>query len=259
MFQEIGTDSENEVIILTGTGDVWFDSHPSLAVPVTSIDETIQIFYDSVKEMENLIFGIDVPTIVAVNGPAPGHSQIAIACDITLCSDRTVFVDPHFLSGRPPGDGLGLTYQELMGTKRAAYNLYTSQLIDAQAALDLGLVSEVVPHDQLSDRAWTIGRDDHATTLVLPVVLRMRSSADRGSSGSSVTSAFSSCTSSGGIASIPCMHLRTTPRRCSMATFPMAPNGWRQSTAPANAATTERPSKPDPDLQKKKKKKKKNE
>ena len=156
VFQEIGTDSENEVIILTGTGDVWFDSHPSLAVPVTSIDETIQIFYDSVKEMENLIFGIDVPTIAAVNGPAPGHSQIAIACDITLCSDRTVFVDPHFLSGRPPGDGLGLTYQELMGTKRAAYNLYTSQLIDAQAALDLGLVSEVVPHDQLRDRAWTL-------------------------------------------------------------------------------------------------------
>ena len=156
VFQEIGTDPENEVIILIGTGDVWFSADPSVLLPVTSSDETVQIFYDSVKEMENLIFGIDVPTIAAVNGPAPGHSHIAIACDITLCSHKAVFVDPLFLSGRPPGNGLGLTFQELVGTKRAAYLLYTSQLIDAQAALGLGLVNEVVPHDQLRDRAWTL-------------------------------------------------------------------------------------------------------
>ena len=77
VFQEIGTDPENEVIILIGTGDVWFAADPSVLLPVTSSDETVQIFYDSMKEMENLIFGIDVPTIAAVNGPAPGHSQVA--------------------------------------------------------------------------------------------------------------------------------------------------------------------------------------
>jgi hypothetical protein len=67
-------------------------------------------------------------------------------CDITLCADHAVLFDPHFGDlGAVPGDGQGLTFQELMGLKRAAYYLYASDKIDAQTAREIGLVNEVVP------------------------------------------------------------------------------------------------------------------
>ena len=65
--------------------------------------------------------------------------------------------DPHFGDlGAVPGDGQGLTFQELMGLKRAAYYLYTSDKIDAQTAREIGLVNEVLPLDRLMPRAWEI-------------------------------------------------------------------------------------------------------
>lgn len=65
-------------------------------------------------------------------------------------------MDPHFLVGAAPGDGLQLGLQELIGTKRAAYYLYTGQQIDAPTALELGLVNEVLPAEKLLPRAWEI-------------------------------------------------------------------------------------------------------
>jgi enoyl-CoA hydratase/carnithine racemase len=158
VWQEIGNDPENEVIIIAGSGDDWFTSDPGNSTPMHDLpsNELAAVAYDAVKVLENLIFAIDVPTIAAINGPAPAHAEFALACDITLCSDTAKIVDPHFLVGAAPGDGLGLTFQELMGTKRAAYYLYTSDVIDAQAALELGLVNEVLPADQLLPRAWGI-------------------------------------------------------------------------------------------------------
>src|SRR5439155_3351158 len=55
-----------------------------------------------------------------------------------------------------PGDGQGMTFQELMGLKRAAYYLYTSDKIDAQTAKEIGLVNEVVSLERLLPRAWEI-------------------------------------------------------------------------------------------------------
>lgn len=55
-------------------------------------------------------------------------------------------------------NGQQLTLQELVGTKRAAYHLYTRAPIGARQALDLGLVNEVLPGDELLPRAWEIAR-----------------------------------------------------------------------------------------------------
>jgi enoyl-CoA hydratase/carnithine racemase len=85
-----------------------------------------------------------------------GHTEIALLCDITLCTEDSTIIDPHFLTGVAPGNGQHLSYQELMGTKRAAYYLYTSEQINARQALELGLVNEVLPAERLLPRAWEI-------------------------------------------------------------------------------------------------------
>jgi enoyl-CoA hydratase/carnithine racemase len=61
--------------------------------------------------------------------------------------------------GSVPGDGIHSCLQELLGVKRAAYVLVTGQQIGATLALELGLVNEVLPRDQLLDRAWKLA--DH--------------------------------------------------------------------------------------------------
>ncbi len=81
------------------------------------------------------------------------HTEFALLCDITLCADHAVLFDPHFGDlGAVPSDGQGLTFQELMGLKRAAYYLYTSDKIDAQTAREIGLDNEVLPLDRLLPR-----------------------------------------------------------------------------------------------------------
>ena len=155
VWQEVGNDPENEVLILTGTGDKWFDSVNSQVPSDRTPADIAKNYEDAFKLLENFVFGIDIPTIAAINGPGI-HTEVALACDITLCTEDTQFFDPHFLVSTPPGDGQGLTFQEMLGNKRAAYYMYTSQPIDAAKALEMGLVSEVVARDRLMARAWEL-------------------------------------------------------------------------------------------------------
>lgn len=71
------------------------------------------------KLLENFVFGIDIPTIAAINGPNLAHTEFALLCDITLAAETAVIVDPHLMAGIAPGDGQQLTLQELIGTKPA--------------------------------------------------------------------------------------------------------------------------------------------
>ena len=160
---DVGNDPDNQVLILTGTGDQWVDStghgdpdyfRQNFGWERTSRD-IAKLNFDARKLLENLVFNVDIPTIAAVNGPGP-HTEIALACDLTLCTNVARFFDPHFFVSTAPGDGQGLAFQEVLGTKRAAYHMYTSKPIDAQQALAYGMVSEVVSREALLPRAWEL-------------------------------------------------------------------------------------------------------
>jgi enoyl-CoA hydratase/carnithine racemase len=167
-WQEVGNDPDNEVLIITGTGGQWLGTPESVAAdPAQAADDLLKNplpkdfgyehgYYDASKLLENFVFAIDIPTIAAVNGPSPAHTEFALLCDITLAAETATIIDPHLLAGTAPGDGQQLTLQELIGTKRAAYHLYTGQPIGARQALELGLVNEVLPADRLLPRAWEI-------------------------------------------------------------------------------------------------------
>lgn len=160
LWLDIGNDPDNEVLIFSGTGDKWiagFD--PDFAAQ--SLDEMPadafydQIYTDATKLLEAFIFNIDIPTIACINGSGL-HTEFALLCDITLCAEHAELFDPHFKFNLVPGDGQGLTFQELMGVKRAAYFLYTSDKITAEMAKEMGLVNEVLPLDRLLPRASEI-------------------------------------------------------------------------------------------------------
>jgi enoyl-CoA hydratase/carnithine racemase len=159
VLRDVGSDPSNEVVILTGTGDAWMAGLDRASFErryrTWPADARYETYYDGVKLLENLVFSVDVPTIGAINGPGY-HHELALLCDITLCSSDTSFADTHFLNGAVPGDGQHLAFQELLGLKRTAAALYSGEPINAVQALEYGLVNEVLPTDRLLPRAWEL-------------------------------------------------------------------------------------------------------
>jgi enoyl-CoA hydratase/carnithine racemase len=179
---EMGNDPENEVIIITGSGDQWIEYQMRRTGEITdemraafagacTAENAFRLYYDALKNTENVVFGLNVPTIGVIQGPAFVHFETALMCDITLCADDAVFKDPHADFGLAPGDGLGLAFQHLMNPKQQAYYLYTSDTIDAQTALHLAMVNEVLPHAELMPRARAIA----ARILRMPKLARLMS------------------------------------------------------------------------------------
>jgi len=159
----IGGDVENEVVIITATGDYWFALHDRQAFAEWDEVRDPDLRYDGfrrpLKSVENFIYCIDVPTIGVINGPGPSHMNFAFLCDITLCAPDVIFRDHHFSGGLVPGDSIGLLLQGLLGAKRAAPLLYSLTHMTAQQALECGLVNEIVPREKLLDRAWEIAEE----------------------------------------------------------------------------------------------------
>lgn len=165
LWLDIGNDPDNEVLIFTGTGDQWIVGPDFSEASAEAEDNDVlppdaffeQGFIDATKLLECFVFNIDIPTIACLNGPGL-HTEFALLCDITLAAEHAELFDPHFGWHLVPGDGQALTFQELMGPKRAAYYMYTSEAIPAQAAKEMGLVNEVLPTEQLIARARKIAQ-----------------------------------------------------------------------------------------------------
>ena len=106
-----------------------------------------------------MIFALEKPTIAAVNGPAVGYGMdIALYCDIRIASDRAKF--GWFFVRRGVVGTIGGTFilRQLVGLSKAFELTLTGDLIDAEEALRIGLVSRVVPQESLLDQAQAMAR-----------------------------------------------------------------------------------------------------
>jgi enoyl-CoA hydratase len=102
------------------------------------------------------------PIIGAINGAAvTGGLELAMCCDFLIASDRARFADTHARVGVLPGGGMSIRLPQLIGPDRARRMSFTGDFIDAATAYAWGLVVEVVPHEDLMDRAREI-----ASTIV---------------------------------------------------------------------------------------------
>lgn len=165
-LREIAADPENEVLILTGTGDFWVaygvsdnQADYSEASHKDRARATLDYMYgDAVPLQELLVNEIKIPTIAAINGPGY-HMDFGLMCDVILCTDDTVMLDVHRWMGFVSGDGINCAYQETMGSKRSNFAMLFGNPVSAQQALDWGVVNEIHPRDQLLDRAWHLARE----------------------------------------------------------------------------------------------------
>lgn len=155
----VGSDPNNELMIFTGTGESFLAGIDPDGFALEEEDMEYWAYEYAYKDgrinVSSLVNDFEIPTIGVLNGPG-AHTEMVLMCDITICSDDAVIWDPHYAIGSVPGDGIHSCFLEILGVKRAAYALLTGEVIDAQKALDYGMVNEVVPRDSLMERAYEI-------------------------------------------------------------------------------------------------------
>jgi enoyl-CoA hydratase len=94
------------------------------------------------------------PIIGAINGATfTGGLEMALACDFLIASERAIFADTHARVGILPGGGMSARLPQVVGAAMARRLSMTGEVVDAQRAEHIGLVTEVVAHDRLLDRA----------------------------------------------------------------------------------------------------------
>jgi len=82
-----------------------------------------------------------------------GGLEMALGCDFLIASQRAVFADTHARVGILPGGGMTARLPQLVGGAMARRLSMTGEVVDAARAGQIGLVTEVVPHDRLLPRA----------------------------------------------------------------------------------------------------------
>ena len=150
-FLALDKNPDVRVIILTGN-DRAFAAGADIAqmVAATPVD---QINDQRFRTWEMLKL-ITKPVIAAVNGFALGGGcELALACDFRVSADNAKLGQPEILLGLIPGAGGTQRLPRLIGPAKAKDLIFTGRFVDAQEALEIGLVDVVVPNEQVLDRA----------------------------------------------------------------------------------------------------------
>jgi enoyl-CoA hydratase/carnithine racemase len=143
--RRINQDDAIYVAILTGAGNRTFcrDNQPEKAV----------------YKAAAAIAAIEKPVIAAVNGDALGPGlELILSCDIRLASDKAKFGFPEVAKGLIPSDGGSQRLPRVVGRGKALELILTAETINAREALEIGLVSKVVPAKELMPEAETLAK-----------------------------------------------------------------------------------------------------
>ncbi|OQP05246.1 enoyl-CoA hydratase [Geobacillus sp. 46C-IIa] len=150
LIDELEANQQVRAIVITGAGEKAFvagaDIHEMMDLDLAGMMEMNKISRSAFLKIENA----SKPVIAAVNGLALGGGcELALACDLRICSDNAKFAFPEVNLGIIPGGGGTQRLPRIVGQGVAKELLYFGEMIDAQQALAIHLVNKVVPSDEL--------------------------------------------------------------------------------------------------------------
>ncbi|WP_374282880.1 crotonase/enoyl-CoA hydratase family protein [Novosphingobium sp.] len=153
-------DASARVAILTGAGKAFSSGgninkmKPGAGLNAGLPARTRGNYKRGIQLLPLAFAALEVPVIAAVNGPAIGAGlDLACMCDLRIANESAKFAESFVKLGIIPGDGGAWLLQRAVGFAKAAEMSLTGDTIDAAEALACGLVSKVVPDDQLLDAA----------------------------------------------------------------------------------------------------------
>jgi enoyl-CoA hydratase len=153
-FANLRDDDEVRGVIVTGAGEKAFVAGADIgelakmnAMEGVGVSRKGQAVFQAIERFPK-------PVVAAVGGYALGGGcELALACHIRVASDTARFGIPEVGLGIIPGYGGTVRLARLIGLGRAVEMALTGDMVDAQEALEMGLVTHVVPRDELMGRA----------------------------------------------------------------------------------------------------------
>ncbi len=149
-----------KVVVLTGAGSAFCaggnlkNMRDKKGFSAGSPADIRDAYRNGIQQIPLALYELDVPTIAAVNGPAIGAGMdLACMCDIRIASDKALFASSFVKLGIVPGDGGAWLLARTIGQPKSMELMLTGDTFDAARAMELGLVSRVVPHEELLAQA----------------------------------------------------------------------------------------------------------
>lgn len=149
--EQLRQDDDVWVVVLTGEGDAFCRGSD----PSTLTDQNGNIL-DKLRALKvsESVAAIEKPIIAALNGDAIDQGlELALACDMRIASEKASFGLTHVEHGLMPWDGGTQRLPRLIGRGAATEMILTSRIVDAQEALDIGLVNDMVEPSRVLQQA----------------------------------------------------------------------------------------------------------
>jgi 2-(1,2-epoxy-1,2-dihydrophenyl)acetyl-CoA isomerase len=157
-------DATVSCIILTGAGSSFSAGGNLKAMkerngigPLDAPDATRANYKRGVQRIARTMWECEVPMIAAINGHAIGLGlDLACLCDMRIAADGAKFASSFIKMGIVPGDGGAWILPRAVGLAKASEMIFTGDMLTAAEALNIGLVSQLVPADQLLSAAQAL-------------------------------------------------------------------------------------------------------
>lgn len=170
VLSAIRVDDEVRVVLFRGAGDRAFCAGADLSEFLTAPAPTAarDVRFDA--DLWNLFTTMPQPLIAAVHGYVLGSGiEIALCCDMVISSTDGRFGLPEVGLGIIPAAGGTQTVPRAIGSNKALEMILTNRWIDADEAMQIGLVNKVVPRDRLQATAY---ESAYRIALCDPLVVR---------------------------------------------------------------------------------------
>lgn len=153
-LEDIEGSGEIRVLVLTGAGDKAFCSGVDLKERAEMDADERWSHNRALNAFAERLSRLQIPTIAALNGLAFGGGlEISLACDFRIATEDATFALPEVGIGIVPGAGGTQRLPRLVGPAKAKEMILTGRRVNAEAALEMGLIGKVVPAGSLPEEA----------------------------------------------------------------------------------------------------------
>lgn len=162
-FKQIERDSDVRCVVLTGAGRAFCSGQDLADLEAKYREGDVPVLGERLRKGYNPLIRrmveLEKPVIAAVNGVAAGAGcSLALACDLRIASEKASLIEVFVNVGLVPDSGSSFFLPRLVGFGKAMEMCITGDKVSAAEALSLGLVSKVVPPDQLMPAAVDLAR-----------------------------------------------------------------------------------------------------
>lgn len=185
-MKHISAESSIRAVVLTGAGRAFCagaDRNSSIFNKTNAAE--FWVFMQKANDAVMVLRNMPQPMIAAVNGPAAGAGfSFVLACDIAIASEAATFSQVYVTLGLLPDAGGTYFLPRLVGTAKACELMFTGRTVYAKEAQDIGIVSQVVPADELENAArelaMTIAKRSPLALMMMKKTIYQNLDADLG-------------------------------------------------------------------------------